>query len=312
MPKRRRTVVKSKHAQIARKRKKIMLSLATILVVGGVAGLTTWLLTDDQFALKKVSVTGLDTLSEDSFTRVAEDYLDNPALVVLSQRNKFIFDEDGLEEQITSVSPKVSSVEISESNEEVRIHLEERKPYAQWCGEEQCLILDKTGFAFEEIPEIIGYRYITFETETRPEIGKKYPSLISFESILVLLDGIRSLDITPLAYREEGNTGFVKVETDNRTGISGELKLDPNNWETSLSNLSLLINNGTLQKIRASEGEGRQFAYIDLRFGNKVFYSFYPESHLTKDQSESTEESTENDVEIKNIEDQPTETEEIE
>ncbi|MBI3634237.1 MAG: hypothetical protein HY228_01305 [Candidatus Yonathbacteria bacterium] len=162
----------------------------------------------------------------------------------------------------------------------------ERKPFALWCGDEflptstlaSCWFIDDTGFIFDRAPvfspgvyfEIYGKR----ENEEQEAILRSLLPPERFSLALAFIQELQRDQIIPLRLfmKPEGEYGIVVNSSENYPVLRGVELLfkDEQNASTLLKNLSFAIP----AQFPLGSTTKKKLHYIDLRFGNKVFFGF--------------------------------------
>lgn len=152
-------------------------------------------------------------------------------------------------------------------NREQRPQDIERNPFALLCKEEQCVYIDKDGYIFEKAPYFSGEIFLKFFDERDNNQGLALNRVLlskdQFENINKFKDLINheEIYISAVFLKNDGNFEFKTTE-------GWLIKLDErNDQKISFENLKISLE----QEIKEKR---KDLDYIDLRFGNKVFYKF--------------------------------------
>jgi hypothetical protein len=130
-------------------------------------------------------------------------------------------------------------------------------------SEEKCYFMDESGFVFDEAPYFSGEVYFKFYGQM-----EDFHKLVSFKEI------VENMKLDPVAISVEEN-GDVKVLLSSRnsseTGPEIILKID-SDFQKVAENLQTAL--GTEPLHTNFKNKYSSLEYIDLRFGNKVYYRF--------------------------------------
>ncbi len=231
-----------------------------------------------RFTFQHVAITGAHTIPPSQIEAYVESRLAASNTGFLSGRNIFIFDMTPLQEELVKIFPRLSRAEVTRDTSlgnGILIKLEERTPFARWCTESgSCYFLDDIGIVFAPVDlsasTTLPTQYI-FSGElssstlsvVNPPIGETFSSghFAGIKALLVLLG---QAGIPALGAHLENETDFsVPVAEGYYLKVSyGE---DPNDL---VKDLSLILNSDALK------GKLELLEYIDLRFGNRVYYKF--------------------------------------
>lgn len=253
-----------------RRRMRVLMTLFALTLGGGIVWLGGEITYLPQFSIQQVEVVGADETSKKLVRAYVETELDNGSRPFLSSRSIFFYPARALEAGIQEYFPRIQSVTISRDSflaQTVRVTIAERNTEARWCGNTACYLLDSAGFIFAEeatsTPSTALYTFTgVFPPDAAP-LGQKF--------LPEHLGGV-------LAFLQElGTAGFAaeRVSIENEQDFSVLLKRGfvirvPLEEDLSqiVRNLDVVLSSDTL---RRREGE---LEYIDLRFGNRVYYKF--------------------------------------
>lgn len=242
-----------------------------------------------EVSIQEMTVNGANDVSADAVRTYVQSTLDDGKLHIFSNRNIFLYPRATLEKALITAFPPVKEARMSRPSilaTTLTIDIKERRPFALWCpttfltaneeGPASCYRMDDTGFIYIEgqrgSPTISGYVFaggIASSTETIPvsPIGETF-SPTHLPGLVALLDTL-------------GQAGFgaVGATVDNPQDFSVHLSRPYFVKASFGSNPGTLVRD--LQLVLSSEalkGKEAQLEYIDLRFGNRVYYKFKGEA----------------------------------
>lgn len=215
----------------------------------------------------KIEVRGGETVPQEKVTTLAEQELEGEYLRLIPKRFVWLYPEENIKNKILAVE-RVDDVRVTRiSGTEIAIDFTEYVPVALWCkslSENECLFLDKKGFAFAPAPNLRGssmvryYRSGVVPTEKTSYVEAKYFANLQETSTLI---------------GQEIGWLVMTVEIDQVNDVylglkgGGELRFTLNDpAPTVLANLQAVLSSKEFKIMKPSE-----FQYVDLRFGNKVF-----------------------------------------
>ena len=202
--------------------------------------------------------------------------------------NFLLYPKEAIEKELTQKFKRIDSISLNVIDfRTLEVSLSEKAALYTWCGatpyklneeKEKCYFLDENGFIFDEAPYFSGEVYLKFygsvgTTQENPSglhfIEPDFKRLIAFAEM------VESVGISPaIFYIEEGRDirMFLSSLYKSRMGPEIIFKME--------SDFSKIVEN--LQSILATEPLQEDFKnkyasllYIDLRFGNKVYYKFH-------------------------------------
>ncbi len=168
--------------------------------------------------------------------------------------NSLLYPRNFIKNSILSsfIQLDIADVRLKKINK-LEINVLERKPYALWCVGElmdtnECYFMDKSGLIISEAPKFSGDVFIRY-------YGKKYSEENQFKEIDSFVLAIQKLDILVIAVSSKENGDFEIVSKTGKIFFNNKKSYD----ET-------LVNLMTILK------EKRNINYIDLRYGNKIYF----------------------------------------
>jgi hypothetical protein len=248
------------------------LALALFLVV--------WQLSYAPFLrIDTVTIEGEETVVRANVFDVVHTQLTGSYGHLFSKRNVFLYPRTKIQERVLATFPSIKKVSVDvEGVHTLRIRLEERKGVAVACrlqnetrevlAPEECYFVDATGFVFIKAPHFSGSSYVVHELEMafKPLGMYVFPSE-EFTQLTLFATSLGKLSMRVTRIRSSGDVMNITVMTSRRGTV--HLLVQRNaDYADVLTNLKTIIESEDFRK--AAELE--RIEYIDLRFGNKIFY----------------------------------------
>ncbi|MHB1316709.1 MAG: cell division protein FtsQ/DivIB [Minisyncoccota bacterium] len=259
------------------KRKKYLIKLSIFFfVLLFVFGLSIYLSRLKSIQIDTVSVSGATIISPEILEGEVKGLITDKYFWLFPKTNVFIYPQKNIEQSLLKKFPRIQSISSSIlDNHIISVNVTEREPFALWCDTvptsstvSQCYFLDKNGFVFDHAPQFSGnayFKYYGFLPYEAP-VGSYYiSSTTRFHELSDFVESVKKLDITPLYI-------IAKDQDDFELFIFGGGKILINTQESfaKLSErLSALLKT---QNLVPRKGGELLVEYIDLRFGNKMFY----------------------------------------
>lgn len=258
----RRRFSSSLHSRKTTKRKKQGVSFKIYLFIFGIIALfvgTTFLLRMDSLKIKEVAIeTDNQTLKQNIKEFVMKKISGN-YLFFIPKANLLFVDEKQIEKDIKEQYLRIEDVSINKNLEGIlEIKLTERVAVALWCsGGEKCDLVNTEGYIFAPA--------------TKTDLENK----IIFEGILEEAKIIRDFELfmrfSKLLEEQKIQIQKYTLEMDKKNTVETNIgdivfSFDEMSVENKIENLLLIIEE------EQKKGRKAEFEYIDLRFGNKVFY----------------------------------------
>jgi len=254
----------------------IFLFFAFILSVSYISG-------HERFTVSSVRVLGNEVIDTKDIEKTVWEEIGGSYLWVFKKKSVFLYPKNRLEEKILLKWPRAGGIDIyADTMTSLTVRINERGPSHMWCGQarveethdggnEQCYFIDEDGFIFAEAPYFSGPAFFkaygpVFETEfykntDNGTVGKRFLSEEEFKKMIVLKDAFILIEMKAEEFEVLENDVYQFVMED---GVKIMFNKDQS-VERLLDNLD-----SALEVISS----GKQIDYIDLRFGNKVFYRF--------------------------------------
>lgn len=252
-----------------RRRVRAFIAFLVLVFVAGVAygvHVASYL---PQFSVNTVSVVGASDVAPKLISDYVETILDDGSYHFLSRKNIFLYPRAAIEQAVVGFFPRIKSAKVSRPSvlsTTIEVTVEERQPFALWCGaDSRCYSMDDGGFIFAEASTTQEHagQYI-FEggiATSTDAIGQTFVRA-HLAGLIALLHLLGQAGFDPRGVSVEGEQDFsIPLRDGFRIKASfGE------EGTTLIKNLQLVLVSDTLN------GKKDQLEYIDLRFGNRVYY----------------------------------------
>lgn len=219
-----------------------------------------------KFSLQEIQVSGTNILEPELVRSFVETLLEDGSYQFISRKNIFVYPRPLIEKAVPDEFPRVRSVAVSRGtllSQTLRVTVEEREPFAYWCADE-CYLMDEGGFIFARSEgEPAAGKYV-FKGEIASSTAVIGHTFIAgrFSGVLALLTYLQQAGFLPLGITVEGDQdfsipfaeGFKAYASFGRdtTGLVRDLQL-------------ILSSNELVGKMD-------ELDYVDLRFGNRVYF----------------------------------------
>lgn len=229
-----------------------------------------------------VEVLGNLSVSKDEMTSLIKTETVENYYMLFSKNNLFLFPRKTIEEKILNDFKKIEKVQVKfRGFNTVILSIVERKPDFLWCADGDidenhkddnssgCYFLDKEGMVFSGAPNFSGnafMRYYGLLDNVEP-IGKVYMPAATFKEITSFVNSLKNLGLVATLFRAESENDYeIYLENGSRIIFDNRQPFDKtlDNLRSILTEIGLGKNLGTKNPIKLN--------YVDLRFGDKVFY----------------------------------------
>ena len=253
----------------------ISLIIAVLVALALVLSYVSYL---PRYSIESVDVTGAQSVSPNAVADYAESIIYNGSYQFFSQANIFLYPKSLIEGDIPQKFPRVQSATVSRASilsNAITVTVNERQLFALWCDDANtCYDMDKTGFIFANasVNASSTNEYIftggisTSTTATGQTFAPGHTQgLVAFMQLLA------QAGFTPLGAEVQSDEDFT-VPLSQGFSIYASFGQDPG---TLVNNLQLVLSSEALQ------GQQQNLEYVDLRFGDKVYYKLQGQSQQT-------------------------------
>lgn len=255
-----------------RRKKRLILTCLYLLAACGFVGVLGAVSHVEQLAIDSVSVTGAQALSAETLVAAASAPLESDSFELFSRENIFLYPRSAMRQALQSQFPRIKNVSVARPSllaQAVVVTVEERAPYAKWCpshgaGAETCYLLDSAGYIFAEATNETPELSYTFHGGLAPGFSPVGQWFLRgrIGGIVAFVDKLKQagFETTDLSVDSEKDFS-VRLAQGPVLLIPFDLDAD-----AALRNLQItLAADGLDQRLGELE-------YIDLRFGNRVYY----------------------------------------
>lgn len=240
----------------------------------------------DKINISEIKISGNKVIETEAVEKVVKENISGRYLWIFPKTNFLIYPKAKIKRELADKFKRFNDIKLSVQNiKTLEIFVFEREGKYTWCGaefleaNEKCHFMDENGYIFDEAPYFSGEVYFRFygpNASTDNPFGS-YFLQNDFAKIISFKDTIEKMDLKPSAF-ELGNDGDANIYLS--SGITPSIspkiifKLD-SDFNKLAENLQAAISTDPLQT--DLKEKYNSLLYIDLRFGNKVYYKFSAE-----------------------------------
>jgi hypothetical protein len=244
---------------------------ATLFLIVLLSGALIYLLGRPEVTIQMVTVVGADVIPESEIQSVAEQKLTGRYFFIFPRSSIFLFPRGSIAASVSESFKRIHDVDVlTEGFQEISVHVVEREPFALWCRKlslvETCYFLDKNGYVFSEAPNFKGTLYTRYygglENVASP-IGIQLLTPEIFTQHSLFVDALEQLGmhVESASLMQSGDRVF-RLKSGSEILFSKDQEL-----AVVLANLESALSSDVFKEKRVEDLE-----YLDLRFGNRVFY----------------------------------------
>lgn len=214
----------------------------------------------DFLKVKNIEVSGAEKIGPDQVKSLFLSEISQKIFFFIP-KNILSVNFDKLSYDISSKFPEVEkiSIRINLPNT-VSAEIIEKKPAGCWCAYSDCWYFDKYGTAYQKNNNCNNM--VVVVSDKRPEISKQIISEKELGDILNLHKEVSALT-------EIKNINFSDDKITIETNQGWNIYFKPNDDISGQ-----IVNLKAILQEKAPPSKRSQLNYIDLRFGNKIFYKF--------------------------------------
>jgi hypothetical protein len=246
---------------------------SVVLVIAGIIG-ATWL---PFMQITAVDLSGVKTIPKEKVTDFVKNELNGTYGFVIPKKNVFLYPKQSIEAKLLQQFATLADVDVHAQNFHMLVVVAtERQPAALWCGDStasssSCYLLDKDGIIYAPAVVYSGdayQRYYGLPAQAGlakdGPLPRQFMRADTFHSLSGLVDSLAQK--THLASRsitiDEGD--------DVHLALSGDVTLI---FSLGASSADVLNRFGlAMQAAPFQAHQLTDFNYLDLRFGEKLYY----------------------------------------
>ena len=291
-----------------RRRTRAMIAFIILLLIGALMYAVHWASYAPQFSINSIFVTGVQQVSGQVVRQYVETILDDGSYHFLSRKNTFVYPRGTIEKAVVGFFPRIKSAKVSHASllaTSITVTVVERQPFALWCEgandpdasvgtptlRRGCYLMDDEGFIFAPL-EVRSHSGLP--AGAGPLTGFA-PKAASSTNMQYLFSGGLASSTSPI-----GQT-FVRAHLPGLVALLqllGQAGFEPGGASVdSAQDFSVSLARGfavkasfgkdvsalakDLQLVLSSDslrGKEAELEYIDLRFGNRVYYKLKGEA----------------------------------
>lgn len=250
--------------------------------------LCLWLANTSWLKITHVSVSGENVIPQTSIEEVVRDGIAGNYFGLFSKANVFLYPKQKIKDTLQTLYPTLGNADVRALDfHTISVTVAERTPHALWCPSTSvgaggqgtstilngCILLDKSGLAYAHAPEYSGHVYQKY-IGALPEgpLPRQFLTPENFHSLSALVETF-SKKIAPdiLTSINVDDNNDVHLKTSGLpAGQAGEYEIlfalgDDGGDIFQHFTLTLTVTPFTAHALS-------DFEYIDLRFGDKVYY----------------------------------------
>lgn len=263
---------------LKKKRKKRLVKLWLVLsLIIAVLILVIVFFRLQRFRISTVTLSGGVLVKEEDISSTTKDFINGNYFWLFPRNSYFLYPHDKLEILLKERFQRIDTISVNSENfQTINVKVTERNLNALWCdappeivSSEKCYFMDNFGTIFAEAPNFSGdayFKYYGLIATTSAPIGSQYiASTSKFREIGEFIVRAQKLSLHPVYLLATDLEGQFTM------GLAGGgvIYIDTKEPISKIAdNLEALLRSISTTTMYSAQN----IDYIDLRFGNKLFY----------------------------------------
>lgn len=274
--------------ELRRRRQKVLLTKIAIFAFAFIFGMTLLVLISriPGLNINSVEVKGNKVVDAADIKSVVDQTISGKYLWLFPKTNILFYPKGHIVSALQDSFKRLKDVDASLTGRNtLGVTVSERAPLFTWCGvkvpdtqkSDTCYFLDKDGYIFDEAPYFSGEVYFKFYGDVVLENGNPAGSYFlkpDFAKIVTLKTMLEGMGLRPAAfYKDTGEDAKIFLSNSTTSVMGPEILFKTSDDLARVAeNLQAAIITDPLKSNLKSKYSS--LLYIDLRFGNKVYFKF--------------------------------------
>lgn len=267
-----RSVLPESRIKARRRRRRIIAISSAVFLVVLLFGGFAWLSQASFLRISTVQIFGAQTIASSTIAGDVRSQLEGDYLYVFPKNNILFYPKARIASSLLTALPTLASASVGADNfKTISVTVVERQPKALWCGElasnpAPCFLLDQNGLAYAASLNFSGDAYTKYYGAlTGSTTPKQYVTPVEFHSLSALVDTIvasqQSESLTSVWVDENKDVHMTFA-----SGFALLFTLDADGGDV-YQRFTLALQSDPFKQHPLSD-----FEYLDLRFGDKLYY----------------------------------------
>ncbi len=275
--------------EIQKKRQKIFLRKLLLSCIGLVVlfFIFTYISGLAKLNISSIEVVGNKITDTELVQNAVREELAGKYFWLIPKTNLFFYPKNKIKAKLAENFKRLDNISLSMKGENIlEVSTSERKAEYVWCGEavptieseENCYFMDATGYIFDTAPYFSGDVYFKFygKVSENENPAGAYFAQADFSTMIALKDMLSDIGVSPVSLYKASDES-IKVYLDSKSsavlGPEILIKIDAD-FQKIVENLQSALTTEPL--LTDFKKKYSSLLYLDLRFGNKVYFKFSP------------------------------------
>ena len=237
---------------------------------------------------KKITVSGNKIIETKDIENIVNSEISGHYLLIFPKTNFLIYPKNKIISELNTKYKRLKGISINVNNvRTLEVNVSEYQGRYLYCGllipllrnnlnDNKCYFADSDGYIFDEAPYFSGDVYFKFYGDVISKNGNPSGSYFmkdNFSKIIEFKNILEKINLKPTAFwiDNNNNEGNFSLEGEPLSGPRVTFKID-SDYQKLAENLQAAI---SVEPLRTNiKTKLSSLLYLDLRFGNKVYYKF--------------------------------------
>lgn len=255
---------RTRHRHFSISKKGIFAVVGAVIFCAAIVG-AIYVLRLPQLQIQEVRFSGLEALGEKELAEAVWKKLEGEYIFFIPRRSIILAGGNALEGELQNVFPRIKSISVRKVFPHMlEISVEERGIFGILCGQSQCVYIDTSGFAYETAPNSTGALILKVQSDMNEiVVGSQAVEPVLMERFGLLGKELKKIGLEAIGYEiSQKNPRDIRAKTNEGFEIIF-------NRDDDFQNVFRVLKTILDEEIKEKRSK---IEYIDLRFGNKVFY----------------------------------------
>ncbi len=237
--------------------------------------------------INNIQISGNKVIDTKDIEESVKNTISGRYLGLFSKSNFLIYPRKKIEHNLALKFKRLKDISVNINDfQTITISVNEREGEYLWCGNTppqnqgdtpDCYFLDDEGYFFDQAPYFSGEVFFKFYGLNNPASGDLLGTYFLpdyFNKIILLKENIEKMKLKPaFFYLENTDDADIYLSSNNTLTDKPKIIFKINSdYEKMIANLQTVVATDPLASNLKNKYNSLQ--YIDLRFGNKVYYKF--------------------------------------
>ena len=253
-----------------RRKMRLLVAIATLIIAGGAVFGLRALLNLPRLSIESIQIVGAKEVTPETIRVYVDGQIHDGAWHFFSRENIFFYPKRELQKGIPAHFSRIRSADVARTglfSRELAVKVRERVPLALWCRDgEECFVFDESGFIFAAGDAVAESELLVFRGGLNQQPNESPIRQVflpdTLKRIVELTERLKEAGFPAAEVAIENDTDF-SMWLMKGFSLRGVFSADPS---ALVRNLQLVLTSDALR------AKADQLEYIDMRFGNRVYY----------------------------------------